>query len=407
VSVLALAAVLVATLTPVPGNAVSFSFWCVTCGELGSLDFVANVIMFVPLGLGLALWTGRRWRTVAICMAVTIFIESMQVRVVAGRDSSLGDLIANTLGGWVGAELALMWETIVRPCPRLARWLAVAWAAAFAFVGVLTSFGLRPAQVPRSLWIQWTPDRTSYTPFTGELQKFDINGINLVAPFPPSSVSAEITGEPWRATASVSRKGLEEARSVIVRVADETMALISIEQRGADLSCYQKMRSSDFRLRSPRVALPAALRPGSTNSPEPTRLICSRADKTLIAGAVEGHATRFEAVRLSPSLGWLLVSPFDLAAGPSVAWIGVLWLIALALPGGFWLARSRGLPTAPQSIVLPMAAAVVSVLVVLGFAPAMAGTAVGAWWEWVSALGGVFTGIALARVVPQRLGADQ
>jgi CheY-like chemotaxis protein len=55
VTVLALAATLVATLTPIPGNVVSFSFWCITCGELGSLDFAANVIMFMPLGLGLAL----------------------------------------------------------------------------------------------------------------------------------------------------------------------------------------------------------------------------------------------------------------------------------------------------------------------------------------------------------------
>jgi hypothetical protein len=190
-------------------------------------------------------------------------------------------------------------------------------------------------------------------------------------------------------------------------VADESTTLISIEQRGTDLSCYQKTRSSDFRFRSPRVALTAALVSGSTNRADPTHLTCSRADKQLIAGTAEGQQARSESVRLSPSLGWLLVSPFDLPAGRQVAWIGILWLIALALPGGFWLMRARGLPRAGQSIALPIAASVVSMVIVLVVAPTMAGTSPGAWWEWLSALGGAAAGAALARVVPQRVNAGQ
>jgi hypothetical protein len=401
-TVLALAATFVATLTPLPGNVVAADFWCVTCGELGSLDFAANIVMFMPVGLALALATGRRWRTVAICVAVTMFIEAMQVRVVAGRDSSLGDLIANTLGGWLGAEIALMWRTVVWPRPSVAKWLALSWSAALALIGLLTSFGLRPAHVSSSLWVQWTPVRTSYTPFTGQLLKFDINGINLVAPFPPSSVGGEITGEPWRATATVSRAGLAEQRSVIVRVADETMALLSIEQRGSDLSCYQKTRSGDFRFRSLRVALPNALRAGSSSA-EPTRLTCSRANKQLIAGQIDGSEPRAEAVRLSPAWGWLLVSPFDLPAGRRFLWIGVLWLMALGFPSGFWVARARGSSAAPRSVALPITAALAALGVVLVLAPTIAATALGAPWEWLSALGGVAIGVALARVVPNHV----
>lgn len=402
---LALVATFAATLTPIPSNAVSADFWCVTCGELGSLDFAANIVMFVPLGLSLALWTGRRWRTVALCMAVTMFIEAMQVRVVAGRDSSLGDLIANSLGGWLGAELALMWGTVVWPRPALAKRLAVCWAAVFAAIGWLTSLGLRPAIVPTSLWVQWTPVRYSYEAFTGNLLKFDINGMNLVAPFPPSTLglSRAIAGEPWRATATIDRQGLQETRSLIVRIADEFSILITVEQRGSELSCHQKTRSADFRLRSPRVALPNALRASqSTAGGDTVRLICSRADHQLIAGVIDGGESRSESVRLSPSLGWMLVSPFDLPAGRRSLWIGALWLVALGIPGGFWMARAGNQAESGRARVLPAVALVLATIVALSIAPKVAGTAPGAVWEWLASLGGIGAGAALARLVPRR-----
>jgi hypothetical protein len=407
---LALAATFVATLTPMPGNAVSADFWCVTCGELGSLDFAANIVMFIPLGLALALWTGRRWRTVVICMAVTMFIEAMQIRVVAGRDSSLGDLIANTLGGWLGAELSLMWGTIVWPRPPVAKRLAVGWAAVVAVIGLLTSFGLQPAHVPAALWVQWTPVRTSYEAFTGRLLTFDVNGINLVAPYPPpnSGLPQAIAGEPWRATATIDRAGLRETRSLIVRIAEEITILITVEQRGSDLSCHQKTRSADFRLRSPRVALPNAFR--ATNAAPGTdslRLICARADHQLMAGVIDGNESRTEAVRLSPALGWMLVSPFDLPAERRLLWIGALWLAALAVPAGFWIARSGHHSAGRQAYAIPVVAIGLAIVITLSIAPKAAGIAPAAWWEWLASLGGVVAGVALARVVPRRVSAGQ
>ena len=101
------------------------------------------------------------------------------------------------------------------------------------------------------------------------------------------------------------------------------------------------------------------------------------------------------------------MSPFDLPAGRQVVWIGVLWLIALGLPGGFWLARARGFPNARQSVTLPIVAAIVGLLVMFVIAPKIAGTAPGAVWEWLTALGGLAAGTALAHLVPQRLTAGQ
>ena len=397
-----LVATLVATLTPQPANIVTANFWCIACGEFGALDFAANIVMFMPLGLAVALSTSSRLRTVLICVAITVFIEGMQVRIIPGRDASLGDLIANTLGGWIGAEVALLWRTVVWPGASLARWLSVIWAVAFALIGGLTSAGLRPAHIPRSLWVQWTPARASYTPFTGRLLRFDVNGIDLAAPYPPTSLGLDraISGEPWLATTTISPQGIEPSKSVIVRVAEERTVLVSVEQRGRDLSCYQKTRASDFRFRSPRAVLPDGLAAGTGDS---TRLTCSRADKRLIAGVIDANGTRTEGVRLSPSLGWILMSPFDLPVERRLWWIGALWLIALGLPGGFWLARARSAGTNRSSIVGPVVIAAIGLTLSLLGAPAYAGTAPAALWEWLATLGGMATGVLLARVVPYRL----
>ena len=68
---LAIASVIViafATLLPQPPGVVE-SHFCVICGSFGSVDAILNVVVFVPLGIGLALY-GLRGRNsvVAICV---------------------------------------------------------------------------------------------------------------------------------------------------------------------------------------------------------------------------------------------------------------------------------------------------------------------------------------------------
>ncbi|MDE6725923.1 MAG: VanZ family protein, partial [Ruminiclostridium sp.] len=67
---------------------------------------VANVIMFVPLGFLLPLVFKRvkPVHSVFICLAVTCVIEVVQP--VVGRTGDLDDVIANFLGGVLGAVTA-------------------------------------------------------------------------------------------------------------------------------------------------------------------------------------------------------------------------------------------------------------------------------------------------------------
>ena len=72
--------------------------------DLVTLEVVANVVMFVPLGLLLA--TSRRvprpWHAVAAGLALSAAIETVQI-ALPGRYPTVQDVAANTAGAAVGA----------------------------------------------------------------------------------------------------------------------------------------------------------------------------------------------------------------------------------------------------------------------------------------------------------------
>jgi hypothetical protein len=399
-----LAVILLATLTPVPGTPVTANFWCIACGELGALDVTANIVMFVPLGLALGLATGRRWPSVLACVAVTLAIELLQVRVVVGRDASVSDLLANSLGGWIGVELALRHRPVIRPSAPAAAWLAGAAAAMFAAVCALTSFGLEPAAIPRSLWIQWAPPRPSYEPFTGRVLAFDVDGIDLPLGFPPASSGLDrlLAGPQWQATTTISTEHLEPRRSVIARIAEEYTVLVSVEQAGLDVVCRQKTRSSDFRFRSPKVTVRDGLAAGD-ETVSVMKLACARRHAWLVAGA-DGREAR---LRLSPALGWYLMSPFDLTITTTEAWVGLLWLLGLSFPAGYWAGFVRGHDAGGRRRVWLVTTTIgVASLAGLSLVPGLTETSTANALEWTAAVTGVLLGVVVGRAVARRSGAS-
>lgn len=73
------------------------------------LEFLANVGLFVPVGLFLLLLFGTRfWWVAAIAgFALTVAIETAQ-RSIPGRVSDERDIVANTLGTVIGVALGVL-----------------------------------------------------------------------------------------------------------------------------------------------------------------------------------------------------------------------------------------------------------------------------------------------------------
>ncbi len=72
------------------------------------VEFAANIVMFVPLGLLLAALTGpgRRLLVLAFLVAGALAIEFGQWVFLPHRFASAGDVLANSLGALIGVVIA-------------------------------------------------------------------------------------------------------------------------------------------------------------------------------------------------------------------------------------------------------------------------------------------------------------
>ncbi|WP_082496758.1 VanZ family protein [Microbacterium sp. Leaf288] len=77
----------------------------------GWIESIANVFMFLPLGLLLTLLFRRPWFGVLLALALSVAAELAQL-VIPSRQPSLRDILANALGAALGAALA--WLFVVR-----------------------------------------------------------------------------------------------------------------------------------------------------------------------------------------------------------------------------------------------------------------------------------------------------
>jgi len=103
------ALILVATLSPEPE-----AVWT-TCEWPGCLlDVAQNLVLFAPLGVSLFLATRSHTKSIAVGAALSLAIELLQLHVVRGRDASLADWIANTIGTAAGAQLAVAADAVLR-----------------------------------------------------------------------------------------------------------------------------------------------------------------------------------------------------------------------------------------------------------------------------------------------------
>lgn len=85
-----------------------------------AFEFLANVAMFLPLGflLGLALARRFAWTGILLLPAFAAAIETTQLLLLEDRFGTVQDVVANSIGGWVGLLLALLIRAMVRARDR-------------------------------------------------------------------------------------------------------------------------------------------------------------------------------------------------------------------------------------------------------------------------------------------------
>ena len=318
---------------PAQADRVAETGWsCLVCGDAGTTDVLLNLLLFLPLGIGLRLlgWSGRR--AVMGMALLSLGIEGTQALLLAGRDASLSDLLTNSLGGatgWWAWPHAAKWRTRSLPQHRrgAARLIVLS-----TMVWLATGWGLRPDGTDASPWVGQPLHRwRGHDPFPGTLQGVTLNGVEV--PNDPLSSTPDLTDSVALTLDLTRHEAATTERPIsLLRVVDaDGRQQLSATQRGDALLLSARARASGWRVRTPVWRFEGAMAiPPDVPWQFSWRWRGGRVE--LRSGPLPDGSARIQTIALSIGLGWVFVHPFAAAIGaPEPYRWTVLWL---ALFGG-------------------------------------------------------------------------
>lgn len=379
--------IILVTLYPIPDQAdaaASTSIWCLVCGELGMVDVTLNIILFVPLGLGLGLLGVSWFRGLLLVGLTTLIIEVLQLGVVAGRDASLSDLVTNTVGGLLGLGLALLWRPVLFPSRKSSLLVAIAGAMAWLAVQGFTAFALQRV-LPRSVYYgQWAPELGQFEKFTGAVVSVRLDSIPLPGMRLANSAAVReslLSPESILEVQAISGQPTLDVAPIFSIFDDHQREIALLGQDGLDLIFRMRTRTAPLGLRSPALRLAHVL-PAEPGTGIKLRARYQTGHYHLDAD-VGGH-TLSRDLALSASWGWTFLLPFEHAFGGEMPWLTTLWVAGLLFPLGYYAGRSGSLK---GTVALPLFGIVLGTGLLL--IPALAGFAVFQPLEWIAgAIGG-------------------
>lgn len=341
---MALVAIGVLTLRPAP-EAVALvertPWWCVVCGGAGAADVFQNILLFVPLGIGLGRLGWPVGRAAAAIVATTLAIELSQAYLIAGRDATLGDVLMNALGGLLGWWAAPSLGRILRPPPRIARWATAALVAAFLAQLAASAHLLVPdLSLPTPWRVVTAPVAEHRERFAGSVLAASLDGRDLLRGAPPTT--------PPRGASHTLELVLVWVRPASPR----TAPILRVEQGDDALLAAVDAREGQFGIELRSVASAAKWRGLTVAIPEPPSLadgdtvrVGMRWEPGRVTGWSEGPQGRREVGAAVGALhGWVLLNPFtprhDL--GAAWRWWTVAWLAGWAALVGWGAKSVRG-----------------------------------------------------------------
>ncbi len=316
--------------------------WCLICGERGAADGLLNVLLFVPFG-----WAASRgwgaWVAVLAGFALSGSIEALQGGI-AGRFSTAGDVVFNTLGAVLGAAAAA-WVARGRSLvPLLAAGAAVGLTAPLVL--------LAPAPTDGVYYGQWTARFGNLEHYQGRVLSARLGGIDMpshaVEPSEPlhrafrERAPLEVVYEVGPAP-----EGLAPVFSVYD---DEQNEILLLGVDGTDMLYLPRTRSVALRLDRPDLVARGLLdevEPGDTVTAtvavDSRRHLCISLNRRTTCDVAPGFAA-----------GWsLLMYPLPLSGRFWNLLADLVWAAAMAAPLG-WIARK---PLRALTVAVPLTAA--------------------------------------------------
>ncbi|HEV2150160.1 MAG TPA: VanZ family protein [Longimicrobiaceae bacterium] len=343
VSVLVIASL---TLFPTSDRSAGLTL-CLFCGDRGLADAILNVLLFMPLGAGLALRGATLLAATLLGGVFTGGIEFLQ-SLIPGRDASLSDLLFNTLGCVLGAALLRSAPAWIDPGPGRARRL-LAGALVLPLLLLVAGGLLLSPRPSRDVYAgQWTAELGHLESYRGRVTSAYVGEVHvpsrqmraeserlrvLLEEGAPVRVSA-VAGPPVPALAPIFSIYDDEEREIVLLGADREDAVFQFRTVGLALGMDR-----------PSLRLPGAfhgVRPG-----DPLRMEVARAGRGYCFSV---NAARSCAVGFTVTDTWrVFLALSSLGSGVRGA-IGLAWLAALWVPAGFWIRGRRQALLAAASV---------------------------------------------------------
>ena len=336
ITTLAIAAIAVATLRPDWSEGETVWRLCLVCGDRPVADVLANVILFLPLGVGLAL-AGVRERRIWISGALLSSLVELIQLILPGRDASVGDVAFNTLGVAAGAA-SVTW--FPRMCQALSgrSWGAGVSAAAIGLAVAATGWLFGPSFPDSTYWGQWTPLLGHLAWYRGHVLHAEIGGRTIpshrvadsravrasLSAAAPISVEA-VAGPPVTRLAPLFSMADEASREI---------TLVGIQ--GDDLVFRWRTRAWRFGLDQPDIRFLHGM--SDVGAGDPLRVSVTRKGTADWCIAVNGRTAC--GLGITAGRGWALISFPPALPDWMRNVLDGLWLAALAFPLGLALRPS-------------------------------------------------------------------
>jgi hypothetical protein len=386
--------ILVATLTPVSdprGMVLLTRLSCLVCGEQGGADVVANLLLFLPLAVGLRL-QGASWvRVVLLSFLLSLTVELLQLRLIPGRDASLSDLVSNTVSGAIGATLGSALPGWVAPSPARARALLAAGLALVIGLLALSAWLLMPVMPEGRLISRWAHEAPGRDVFDGRVRSVLLDGLPMPANGPPP----DSAGLRRRLDAGrfdlevdvVSGRPLRD-RFWIYMFRVPSGGALTLNQFRREAGLAIPARGLRYKLHPVLVTLADAF-PDSAGIAVRLSAV-ERARRIRLSSSYQGRERSLD-LAISPAMGWMLVVPFPLAVGIGVRWVTAVFLFLIALPLGYWGGWCRSVWRAAVRLAVGLFLGLGATAYATGLPPVH-------WTEWLAAVAGGTGGWQLARL---------
>jgi VanZ like protein len=349
----------IATLHSSGGTTRGWSFY-LTSGDAALGELIANLILFIPLGVSLTLAGVRPLRVVAAGALLSFTVEFLQ-QWIPGRDPSLGDIVANSISTALGVLLVVAAPRWLHVSPRRSAWQARLTAALAVFVWYGTGLLVRQKFPPGPYNIVPTPRIHAYANYEGQVLKIT-----------PGFQSVEV-----RAIAPATRPGRTSPLLAGLARNDERVLMLAVDDR--DLTLGYDMPALHWTLEVP----PLRLRDGMTQvAPSDTFTVATWHDSTNICLRV--NATTRCNLGYTIGDGWKLIYSPEHWAPWLLGTINTLWMAGCVIGVGFWGAAAKK----GGGGLLAMGLVVAGLLMV----PLLTGLKPTAIYEWIGAVGGMALG---------------